>query len=179
MSSSRPAASKPVSDEIPAVPLTIEGYSVLHQMMRVRWSAWRVLPDNERHEIAAEAAAMLSRMEQNSAGQSALFSLLGHKGDLMLVHFRESFDLLNQAELQLAQLRLHDFLEPTTSYLSVIELGLYESTIKVYRALSDRGVEVYSEEWKRGVGDTVARQKEAMHPRLFPAMPSHRYISFY
>src|SRR5229473_8385559 len=179
MSISRSVRTETASAEIPAVPLTIEGYSVLHQMMRVRWSAWRVLPDNERHEIAAEAAAMLARMEQNSAGQSALFSLLGHKGDLMLVHFRESFDLLNQAELQLAQLRLHDFLEPTTSYLSVIELGLYESTIKVYRALSDRGVEVYSEEWKRGVGDTVARQKEAMHSRLFPAMPSHRYISFY
>ncbi len=122
---------------------------------------------------------MLSRMEQNSAGQSALFSLLGHKGDLMLVHFRESFDLLNQAELQLAQLRLHDFLEPTTSYLSMIELGLYESTIKAYQSLAARGVELYSEEWKREIGDTVARQKEAMHPRLFPAMPSHRYITFY
>ena len=43
MSSSRPVAPKDVSDEIPAVPLTIEGYSVLHQMMRVRWAAWRQL----------------------------------------------------------------------------------------------------------------------------------------
>ena len=50
----------------------------------------------------------------------------------MFVHFRESFDELNQAEMQLARLRLSEFLEPTTSYLSVIELGLYESTIKVY-----------------------------------------------
>ena len=179
MSVTRSVRRETASAEIPAVPLTIEGYSVLHQMMRVRWSAWRALGDNERREIAAEAAALLAKMEQNSAGQSALFSLLGHKGDLMLVHFRESFDLLNQAELQLAQLRLHDFLEPTTSYLSMIELGLYESTIKAYRALADRGVELYSEEWKREIGDTVARQKEAMHPRLFPAMPSHRYITFY
>jgi len=37
-------------------------------------------------------------MEQNSSGQSALFSLIGHKGDLMLVHFRESFDELNRAD---------------------------------------------------------------------------------
>ena len=43
MSSSRPVGPKAVSDEIPAVPLTIEGYSVLHQMMRVRWAAWRQL----------------------------------------------------------------------------------------------------------------------------------------
>jgi peroxiredoxin len=179
MSISRSVRTETASAEIPAVPLTIEGYNVLHQMMRVRWSAWRALRDNERQEIAAEAADLLAKMEQNSTGQSALFSLLGHKGDLMLVHFRESFDLLNQAELRLAQLRLHDFLEPTTSYLSIIELGLYESTIKAYRALTERGVEPYSEEWKRAIGNTVARQKEAMHPRLFPAMPSHRYISFY
>ena len=31
--------------------------------------------------------------------------MLGHKGDLMLVHFRDSFDDLNQAELQLNRTR--------------------------------------------------------------------------
>ena len=179
MSSSRPVAPKPVSDEIPAVPLTIEGYSVLHQMMRIRWAAWRQLGAAEKAAIVDEAAGALGRMEQNAGGQSALFSLLGHKGDLMLVHFRRSFDELNLAELQLAQLRLSDFLEPTTSYLSVIELGLYESTIKAYRDLKDRGIEAHSEEWKREIAEVLARQKEAMHPRLFPELPKHRYVSFY
>jgi peroxiredoxin len=179
MSSSRPVASKPVSDEIPAVPLTIEGYSVLHQMMRVRWAAWRQLGATEKAVIADEAAGVLGGMEQNAGGQSAVFSLLGHKGDLMLVHFRRSFDHLNLAELQLAQLRLSDFLEPTTSYLSVIELGLYESTIKAYRDLKDRGLEAHSEEWKREIAEVLARQTEAMRPRLFPEMPKHRYVSFY
>jgi len=179
MSSFRPVAPKVVSDEIPAVPLTIEGYSVLHQMMRVRWAAWRQLDAAEKAAIVDEAAAVLGRMEQNSGGQSAMFSLLGHKGDLMLVHFRRSFDELNLAELQLARLRLSDFLEPTTSYLSVIELGLYESTIKAYRDLKDRGIAAYSEEWKRDVAGVLARQTEAMRPRLFPEMPKHRYLSFY
>src|SRR5579872_7059952 len=105
MSSSRPVAPKPVADDIPAVPLTIEGYSVLHQMMRVRWPAWRQLTASDRSAIAGEAAGVLGRMEQNAGGQSALFSLVGHKGDLMFVHFRRSFDELNLAELQLAQLR--------------------------------------------------------------------------
>jgi hydrogen peroxide-dependent heme synthase len=179
MSSSRPVAPKAVSDQIPAVPLTIEGYSVLHQMMRVRWAAWRQLAAAEKTTVVDEAAGVLGRMEQNSGGQSALFSLLGHKGDLMLVHFRRSFDELNLAELQLAQLRLSDFLEPTTSYLSVIELGLYESTIKAYRDLRDRGIQPHSEEWNREIADVLARQKEAMHPRLFPELPKHRYVSFY
>ena len=164
---------------MPAVPLTIEGYSALHQMMRVRWTAWRALATAERKQIADEASRVLAEMESRSNGQSALFSLLGHKGDLMLVHFRETFDDLNQAELDLARLRLSDFLEPTTSYLSVIELGLYESTIKAYKALAEKGVEPHSEEWNRAIQDTIVRQKEAMKPRLFPAMPPNRYVCFY
>ncbi len=179
MSSSRTVAPKNVSAEIPPVPLTIEGYSVLHQMMRVRWPAWRQLPSAEKAAVVDEAVGVLAEMEQNAGGQSALYSLLGHKGDLMFVHFRRSFDELNQAELRLAQLRLSDYLEPSTSYLSVIELGLYESTIKAYRDLKDRGVEPHSDEWKREITEVLARQKEAMHPRLFPELPKHRYVSFY
>jgi len=168
-----------VSTEIPAVPLTIEGYSVLHQMMRFRWSAWRPLRPSVKKEIADEASAVLEKMEQNPSGQSGLYSLLGHKGDLMFVHFRQSFDELNQVEMELAHLRLSDYLEPATSYLSVIELGLYESTIKVYNELVERGVEPHSEEWNRAIKETLARQREAMRPRLFPEMPKHRYLCFY
>jgi len=165
--------------EIPAVPLTTEGYSVLHQMMRIRWSAWRVLPAAEKSAIASEAAAVLRAMENGGAGQSALYSLIGHKGDLMLIHFRDSFADLNQAELKLAGLRLSDYLEPTTSYLSIIELGLYESTVKAYRTLAERGIEPHSEQWKREIAEILARQKEAMRPRLYPEIPPNRYACFY
>ena len=165
--------------QLPAVPLTLEGYATLHQMMRFRWTAWRSTAENVRREIAAEAAKRLGEMETRAEGQSALFSWLGHKGDLMLIHFRPSFDLLNQTELDLGRLRLSDFFEPTTSYLSVIELGLYESSLKTYKALAERGVEPHSEEWKKAIAETTARQKEAMKPRLFPAMPPNRYVCFY
>ncbi len=167
------------SAETPPVPLTIEGYSVLHQMLKVRWSAWRSLPDSERQQIVSEAVSVLGAMEQNSSGQSALYSLLGHKGDLMIVHFRDTFEQLNQAELDVARLRLSDFLEPTSSYLSIIELGLYESSLKTYKSLVERGIEPHSAEWNREIAETLARQKEAMRPRLYPAMPPNRYICFY
>jgi peroxiredoxin len=179
MNRTHPETLPVAAGQLPAVPLTLEGYATLHQMMRFRWTAWRSLAENARREIAAEAASLLAKMETNTDGQSALFSLLGHKGDLMLVHFRESFDQLNQAELDLARLRLNDFLEPATSYLSVIELGLYESSLKTYKALADRGVEPHSEEWKKAIQETIARQREAMKPRLFPAMPLNRYLCFY
>ena len=165
-----------MNNTTPGVPLTLEGASMLHQMFRVRWHAWQTLPEARRHDVLNEATRALAAMEKN---QSALFSMLGHKGDLMLVHFRNSFEELNQAELCVAQLQLAEFLEPTTSYLSVIELGLYESTIKSYTDLKDRGIPPYSEEWKREISGVLARQKEAMHPRLFPELPKHRYVSFY
>lgn len=170
---------RPELASIPEVPLTIEGYSVLHQMMKIRWTEWRKLSGEEKREAVDEAAAIFSAMEQNQNGQSAVYSLLGHKGDLLFVHFRESFDELNQAQLQLARSRLNDFLEPASSYLSVIELGLYESTVKTYRALVERGIEPHSPEWKREIEETLARQREAMHSRLYPAMPPNRYICFY
>jgi hydrogen peroxide-dependent heme synthase len=179
MATTRTARPQAVSTEIPPVPLTIEGYSVLHQMMRFRWSAWRPLRTSIKSEIVQEAAGVLAKMEQNANGQSGLYSLLGHKGDLMFVHFRPSFEELNQAELRLARLKLSDYLETTSSYLSMIELGLYESSIKTYNELAERGVEPQSEEWKHAINETLERQREAMRPRLFPELPKHRYICFY
>ena len=179
MTTTRPVRPQIASAEMPAVPLTIEGYGVLHQMYRFRWKDWRPLRPAHKQEIADEAAQVLNQWEQNVAGQSALYSILGHKGDLLLLHFRKSFDELNRAEMQFGQLRLSDYLEPATSYLSVIELGLYESSIKTYRELIDRGLEPHSEEWKQAVNQTLDRQRDAMRPRLYPEMPQARYICFY
>jgi chlorite dismutase len=174
-----PVRPQTTSPEIPAVPLTTEGYSVLHQMMRFRWTAWRALPDATRSAIAQEAASVLGEMEKKSGGESALFSLIGHKGDLLLVHFRNSFADLNQAELTLAGLRLSDYLEPTSSYLSIIELGLYDSTLKIYKELMEQGIQPHSDQWKAEIECKLDRHREAMHPRLFPEIPPNRYICFY
>ncbi len=179
MSATRTARPQTASDELPAVPLTLEGYSVLHQMMRFRWAAWRQLRPAFKTDIVHEAAGFLSRAEKNTSGQSALYSVLGHKGDLMFVHFRPSFEELNRVELHLARLRISEFLEPTTSYLSVIELGLYESSLKAYRELAEKGIDPHSDDWKRAVEETLSRQREAMRPRLFPDIPGTKYICFY
>ena len=163
--------------ELPAVPLTLEGYSVLHQMFRFRWTEWRKLDEARRSEIAREVAAAFSASEE--AGQFAAYSMLGHKGDLMVVHFRDSFDDLNQAELLLNRTGLQEFLEPTHSYLSVIELGLYDSSVKLFRQLTERGLVPLTEEWTKEIEETIERQKQAMKPRLFPKIPASRYLCFY
>jgi chlorite dismutase len=169
-----------VETQLPAVPLTVEGASVLHQMMRFRWPAWRALSAERRGEVLAEAARVLEAMEMPADGrQSATYSMLGHKGDLMLIHFRRSFEELNEAQLQIARLSLSDFLEPATSYLSMIELGLYESTSKVYGGLVARGIQPHSEEWRKGIEETLERQRQAMAPRLWPEIPATKYVCFY
>jgi peroxiredoxin len=159
---------------LPAVPLTVEGASVLHQMMRFKWPAWRALTDARRAEIAGEAAAAIGAMKG-----TAVFSLLGHKGDLMLVHFRKDFEELNQTELQLARLGLSDYLEPAHSYLSIVELGLYDSTSKVYADLAAKGIQPNSDEWKRAIEEVLERQRQAMAPRLWPEIPPAKYLCFY
>src|SRR5260221_11797824 len=179
MATTTKAEMKITSSELHAVLLTIEGSSVLHQMFRFRWAEWRKLSHAQQHEIAAERSAALVKMENDISGQTALFALLGHKGHLLVVHFRNSFDQLKAAELAISRLRLSDYLEQTTSYLSVVELGLYDSSVKLYRTLREKGVEPHSAEWNAVVEETVKRQTEAMRPRLFPQIPPARYICFY
>src|SRR5580692_2483296 len=163
---------------LPAVPLTLEGASVLHQMMGFRRPAWKTLATAQQDELMEEAAATLRAM-QGETQQSAVYSMIGHKGDLMFVHFRKSFEELNQAEMALARLRLSEFLEPTASYLSMVELGLYDSTLKLYASLAERGLEPHSAEWNQEIETQLARQRQTMAPRLWPAIPDRKYICFY
>jgi chlorite dismutase len=163
--------------EFPPVPLTLEGSSLLHQFFRFDWKAWRATPPADRARIAAEATQALKAL--GAPLRSALFSQLGHKGDLILIHFRDSLEALNQVELDLAQTSFYNYLTLTHSYVSVVELGLYESSRKTYEAASAEGLETHSIEWQAEVASTLERQSAAMAPRLFPAIPEAKYLCFY
>ena len=168
--------------DFPPVPLTIEGSSVLHQFFRFDWKAWRPCAPGERSGIVAEATALLKELEHAESSapvHTALYSLLGHKGDLMLIHFRDSLEALNRVELALAQTRLYDFLELRHSYVSVVELGLYESTRKTYETAAEKGFEAHSPEWNTEIESALARARDAMASRLFPAIPETKYACFY
>ncbi len=165
--------------EIPAAPLTLDGSYVLHQMFRVRWSSWRALGASDKKNIIDRATAMLGTMEENKAEPTGLFSMLGHKGDLMVVHFRKTLDDLNHAELRVGHSRLSEFLQPTTSYVSVVELGLYEASVKLYTELTAKGLRPGTADWNREVGAELAQQRQAAAPRLWPEIPHRRYICFY
>jgi hydrogen peroxide-dependent heme synthase len=168
--------------EFPPVPLTLEGSFVLHQFFRFDWKSWRACADGEREKMVSEFAGVLGKLERSGPDapvRTALYSELGHKADLILVHFRDSLEALNQIELDLAQARFHDFLMPVHSYVSVVELGLYESTRKTYEAAAAKGFAQHSPEWNTEMAASMKRSAEAMAPRLYPAIPDAKYLCFY
>jgi peroxiredoxin len=168
--------------EFSPVPLTLEGSSLLHQFFRFDWKGWRATPQADRDRIAAQAALTLTALEQKESGapvRTALYSQLGHKGDLILIHFRDSFEALNQVELDLAQTELYDYLDLRHSYVSVVELGLYESSRKTWEAASAKGLEPNTSEFQAEVTVSLERASAAMAPRLFPAIPDAKYLTFY
>ena len=79
----------------------------------------------------------------------------------------------------LSRLPLSDYLEPVSSYLSVVELGLYESTSKTYSGLIAKGIQPHGDECKQEIEATLQRLREAMAPRLWPRIPPAKYICFY
>ena len=157
----------------PRVPETLEGWSVLHQMFRIRWPEWRVRPADRAPRLAAEAAEALAAMRRGEAGHHACRStLLGHKGDLMLIHFRRSFEELQAAQLAVARLGLSTFLEPTTSFVSVVELGMYEMTAQIHRRLGERGLEDGLATSSRAAFDAeMEEQRKRVAGRLFVEVP--------
>ena len=168
--------------DFPPVPLTLEGSSVLHQFFRFDWKEWRATAAQERERIASGFAETLRRLERADSGspvRSALYSQLGHKGDLILIHFRDSLETLNQVELEIAQTHFYGYLEQRHSYVSVVELGLYESSRKTYEAASAKGFEAHSTEWNAEIAESLKRSAGAMAPRLFPAVPEAKYLCFY
>jgi chlorite dismutase len=166
--------------DFPPVPLTLEGSFLLHQFFRFDWKAWHATPMPDRERIATDAVQQLRGLERanpDAPVRTALFSQLGHKGDLILVHFRDSLEALNQIELDLAQIELYNYLVPSHSYVSVVELGLYESTRKTYEAAGN--LNPHSAEWNAHIADALKRGADAMAPRLFPAVPESKYLCFY
>ena len=159
----------------PDVPETLEGWSLLHLMYRVRWDLLRGLSDDVRRRLADEAMRALSGPE---AGATACVQMLGHKADLMFIAFRRDFEHLAQAQLALSRTELCEYLEPTTSYVSIVELGLYEMTAKIHEQLAVR-FKPGSDEFERAFDAEMETQRGRVASRLFLEVPQWRYVCFY
>ena len=159
----------------PLVPETLEGWSVLHLMYRVRWEPLRAVPAPALQQMADDAVRALAVPD---AGATAFVQMLGHKADLMVVCFRRDFEELAQAQLALSRTALHAYLEPSTSYVSVVELGMYEMTAKIHEQLGARH-KPGSDEFERAFDAEMETQRQRVMNRLFLELPKWRYVCFY
>lgn len=170
--------------DIYPVPLTMEGSFCLHQMFRFQRASWHPQERFLRDRVIDKAAKALARLEELTTRggrptQSAIFSIIGHKGDLMFIHFRETLEDIHRAQLAVSALEFGDFLEPVHSYLSVVELGLYESSAKTYAQLQESNIAPHTPEWDAAIKDVLTRQSAAMESRLYPEIPKTRFVCFY
>ncbi|AFK19649.1 heme-binding protein [Haloferax mediterranei ATCC 33500] len=147
-------------------PQTDEGWFALHDFRTVDWDAWRDAPEHERRRAIEEGVAYLNSheaVEDAAEGTSAIFSVLGHKADFMVVHFRPTLDDISRAERQFEQTALAEFTEQPTSYVSVTEVSGYVS-------------DDYFEGNKEDIDTGLLRYIEG---KLQPDIPDDTYMSFY
>jgi hydrogen peroxide-dependent heme synthase len=160
-------------------PNTLEGFAILHQFFRIKRREWAMRSVDERAQVLGQASSIFAAMGEREDGQSALFTELGHKGDLLLIHFRRAFEELAEAERTLAESALSEFFEQSGSYLSVVEIGLYESTVKLHSELVERRLIPDSSPWREAVATEMAEQRGKLATRLWPKIPERRYVCFY
>ena len=161
----------------PVVPATLDGWSLLHQGFRLRWPALQRLSAAARADLAAAAVPAFTAPE--AGGGTALVQVLGHKADLLVIHARRDFDGLSQAQLQLSASPIAEYLEPTMSYVSIVELGMYEMTAKLHGELAGRGLEPGSEPFEQAFAEEMATQATRVGSRLFLELPRRRHVCFY
>jgi chlorite dismutase len=164
----------------PDVNETIEGWWILHRMFAFDRRRWARLPKESQERIAREAAGALASLKNGDA-DVAPAQIVGHKADLMLTHYARTFDGLAQAQAVFGRCEVAEYLEPRESYVSILELGLYEATGKIHTMLQERGLKRFSPEWNAAFDELL--QEQQAHPRnagrLWARIPQRRYICFY
>ncbi len=165
----------------PDVPESLEGWWILHRMFEFDRRSWDQLPQDRRTEITREATSALNPLKQSEDTDVGLARMVGHKADLMLTHYSKNYEGLAHAQTVVDKLRLTEFLKPTSSYTSVLELGLYEATGKIHSTLRERNLKAGSPEWNAAFDEMLQEQQRHPHygGRLWARVPQRRYVCFY
>jgi len=157
-------------------PQTEEGWYALHDFRTIDWDAWRDAPDAVRERAIEEGTEYLRRHEaledlngadvedanaegEGSGGVSAVFSVLGHEADLLILHLRPEMADVELAERRFESTKFADFTDHTDSFVSVTEASGYTTD------LDDE--------------DMDAGLRRYIDMRLHPRLPDAEYVCFY
>jgi peroxiredoxin len=171
-------------------PETLEGWFALHQIFRFKKP--KLDPDRLGKLVIRAAAALDSgkasgakartKKSRSAPGWTCFARLIGSTSDLMVIHFRDSLDALSTAQEDLARAELAGNLEPTYTFLSVTEAGLYHISAELAREADARGGKVGDEEYLRALGERAKAEEDSaqVRRRLYPELPADLpYVSFY
>ncbi|WP_135828177.1 heme-binding protein [Halorussus halobius] len=147
-------------------PATNEGWYALHDFRTVDWDAWRAAPERDREAAIEEGVAFLREhvdVVDADEGSSAVFSMLGHEADLLVVHFRPTMADLDTAERAFEDTAFAEYTERSDSYVSVTEVGGYtnEEMTNDPADIEDTGLARYAES------------------KLYPEIPDAEFVCFY
>jgi chlorite dismutase/heme-degrading monooxygenase HmoA len=148
-------------------PPTEEGWFALHDFRTIDWDTWRDTPDHDRQRILNEAIEHLQTrlaVEDADEGASALYSVLGHEADLLVVHLRPSSAHIGALERQFEATEFAGYTERTRSFVSVTEASGY----------SERAREYFD-----GDLDEDSGLANYIQTRLHPTIPDATHVCFY
>lgn len=139
--------------------VTLEGWYAYHDFRRIDFTHWKEVSEEERQQALEEFFQLMetwSKNETEKKGSTSLFSVLGHKADLVFIFLRPELDELYHLKTAFNKTRLADFTEQTESYISVIELSNYVNR-----------------------PDQDPKADPRVQARLYPTLPKKGYMSFY
>ena len=148
-------------------PQTEEGWYAFHDLRTVDWDAWRDAPERVRERALEDVVAHLQSAEavaDADAGDSALYGIVGHKADLMIVHLRPTLADTERLEREFERTEFAQFTEQSYSYVSVTEASGY----------TERAREYFD-----GEVDDDSGLAQYIQSRLHPEIPDSEHVSFY
>lgn len=139
---------------------TLDGWYSLHLLYAIDYASLRTVAEGVRVEMIEEFQQFVDTLEDNhnkKEGSYSLYNVTGQKADILLWILRPEMKDLNAVENQLNKLAISDFLIPTYSYVSVLELSNYLA----------------------GDSDEDPYENPHVKSRLYPELPKNDYICFY
>lgn len=138
---------------------TLEGWYVLHDFRSMDWSSWKMVSPEERRTALDELQTLVQEwtsVEENKQGSFGIYSIVGHKGDLLFIHLRPTLQEINELETKLNKSKFAEFTVPTYSYVSIVELSNYVAS-----------------------GDVDPETDPYIQGRLKPILPQTNHVCFY
>ena len=139
--------------------LTLEGWYALHDFRKMDWESWKLATEEERQAALDDLLSLNKEWaanEEAKEGSTAVYSIIGHKADLVFMFLRPSLEELNELETAFNKTRFADFTVPAYSYVSVVELSNYVNS-----------------------PDNDPYADPQVRARLFPQLPKFKHICFY